>query len=43
MIRGARVLDPRAGIDAVRDVVVRDGEIAELAEAGRAARPTAPR
>jgi dihydroorotase len=30
LIRGARVLDPRAGIDAVLDVLVRGGEIAEL-------------
>jgi dihydroorotase len=30
LIRGAHVLDPRAGIDAVLDVLVRGGEIAEL-------------
>jgi dihydroorotase len=36
VLRGARVLDPRAGIDAPHDVVVRDGEIAELAAPGRA-------
>jgi dihydroorotase len=30
LIRGAHVLDPRAGIDARLDVLVRDGEIAEL-------------
>ena len=34
VIRGARVLDPREGLDETRDVVVRDGEIAELAAAG---------
>ncbi len=34
VIRGARVLDPVAEIDAIRDVVVRDGEIAQLGEAG---------
>jgi dihydroorotase len=33
LVRGARVLDPRAGIDAVLDVLVRDGEIAEVAPA----------
>jgi len=33
VIRGARVLDPRAGLDAVRDVVVREGRIAEIGEA----------
>jgi dihydroorotase len=30
LIRGAHVLDPRAGIDAPHDVLVRDGVIAEL-------------
>jgi dihydroorotase len=33
LVRGARVLDPRAGIDAVLDVLVRDGEIAGVAPA----------
>ncbi len=37
VLRGVRALDPRAGIDAARDVVIRDGEIAELAEPGGAA------
>jgi len=36
ILRGARLLDPRAGLDAVRDLVVRDGEIVELAEPGSA-------
>jgi dihydroorotase len=36
VLRGARVLDPRAGIDASHDVVIRDGSIAELASAGTA-------
>jgi dihydroorotase len=36
VIRGARVLDPREGVDATRDVVVRGGAIAELAEPGGA-------
>jgi dihydroorotase len=30
LIRGAHVLDPRAGIDATLDVLIRSGEIAEL-------------
>jgi len=30
LIRGARVLDPREGIDREHDVLVRDGEIAEI-------------
>ena len=34
VMRRASVLDPRAGIDGTYDVVVRDGEIAELAEPG---------
>jgi dihydroorotase len=37
VLRRASVLDPVAGIDAVHDVVVRDGEIAELAPPGEAA------
>lgn len=37
LIRNARVLDPRVGLDAVRDLVVRGGEVAELAEPGSAA------
>ena len=34
LLRGVRVLDPRTGIDEERDVVIRDGEVAELAEPG---------
>jgi dihydroorotase len=34
LIRGARVLDPRAGHDGPLDVLVRGGEIAELASVG---------
>jgi dihydroorotase len=37
VLRGATVLDPVAGIDGQHDVVVREGEIAELAESGSAA------
>ena len=37
LLRNARVLDPRAGIDAAHDVLVRRGTIAELAEPGAAA------
>jgi dihydroorotase len=36
IIRGARLFDPRIDLDATRDVVIRDGEIAELAEPGGA-------
>ncbi len=39
VIRNARVLDPRTGIDQARDVVVRAGQIAELAEPGAGAAP----
>jgi dihydroorotase len=34
LIRGAHVLDPRSGIDAPHDVLVRDGEIAGLGAPG---------
>jgi dihydroorotase len=34
LIRQAHVLDPRAGIDEVRDVLVRSGQIAEFGEGG---------
>ncbi len=34
LVRGAHVVDPRAGIDALHDVLVRDGMIAEIGEAG---------
>ena len=34
ILRGARVLDPREGVDATHDGVVRGGEIAELAAVG---------
>jgi dihydroorotase len=36
IVRGARLLDPRTGLDAIRDLVVRGGVIAELAEPGGA-------
>ena len=36
VLRGATVLDPVAGIDGRHDVVIRDGEIAELAAPGAA-------
>ena len=34
LIRGAHVLDPRAGIDAPHDVLVRGGEITEIGAPG---------
>ena len=36
VLRGARAFDPRSELDAARDVVVRDGAVAELAEPGTA-------
>jgi dihydroorotase len=36
VLSGVRVLDPREGIDASHDLVVRDGRVAELAPAGTA-------
>jgi dihydroorotase len=32
MVRGARLLDPRAGIDGASDLLIRDGAIAELGD-----------
>jgi dihydroorotase len=34
LVRGAHVLDPRAGIDTAHDVLVREGEIAQLGAPG---------
>jgi dihydroorotase len=39
VVRGARVLDPREGIDGAFDLVVVDGRLAELAPAGSADTP----
>jgi dihydroorotase len=39
VVRGARVLDPREGLDGAHDVVVRAGRIAELTAPGAAAVP----
>jgi dihydroorotase len=39
LITGAHVLDPRTGVDAPHDVLVRDGEIAELGAAGSLGAP----
>jgi dihydroorotase len=39
VVRGAHVLDPRAGVDGLFDVVVVDGEIASLAPPGTATVP----
>jgi dihydroorotase len=39
LIRGARVLDPRAGLDGPHDVLVREGEIAQITGPGAASAP----
>ncbi|HEY1524517.1 MAG TPA: dihydroorotase [Solirubrobacteraceae bacterium] len=39
LIRGGQVLDPRTELDDSRDVLIRDGQIAELAPAGSLAAP----
>ncbi len=39
LIRGARVLDPRSELDESRDIVIREGRIAELAPAGEGEKP----
>jgi dihydroorotase len=40
LVRGARVLDPREGIDAAHDVLVRGGEIAEIGAPGTLEAPS---
>ncbi|HWD70595.1 MAG TPA: dihydroorotase [Solirubrobacteraceae bacterium] len=40
LIRRAHVLDPRAGVDATHDVLIRGGEIAELGEPGGITAPS---
>ena len=39
LIKGARLFDPRAGLDREGDLLVRDGEIAELGATGEVAAP----
>jgi dihydroorotase len=39
LVRGAHVLDPRSGIDAPHDVLVRGGEIAEIGASGSLVAP----
>jgi dihydroorotase len=39
LIRGARLLDPRTGLDQTGDLLVRGGEIAEIADAGMLSAP----
>jgi dihydroorotase len=39
LIQGAHVLDPRAGLDEQRDILIRDGHIAELAAPGTLSAP----
>ncbi len=34
LIRGAQVLDPRTDLDEPRDILIRNGRIAELGEPG---------
>jgi dihydroorotase len=34
LVRGAHLIDPRSGLDRTGDLLVRDGEIAEIGEAG---------
>ena len=43
LMRGARLLDPRAGLDGEGDVLVRGGHIAEVGEPGSLDAPRAPR
>jgi dihydroorotase len=39
LIRGGHLIDPRSGLDREGDVLVRDGEIAEIGEAGALSAP----
>ena len=39
LIRGAHLIDPRSGLDREGDLLVRDGEIAEIGEAGALSAP----
>jgi dihydroorotase len=39
LVRGARLLDPRAALDGVHDLLVRDGEIAEVSAPGALSAP----
>ena len=41
LIRGAHVLDPRAALDEPKDVLIRQGRIAELAAGGQSNREIA--
>jgi dihydroorotase len=40
LLRHVHALDPRTGLDGVRDVLVRDGEITEIAEPGTLSAPS---
>jgi len=37
LIRGGHLIDPAAGVDAPRDIVLKDGRVAEVAEPGKTA------
>jgi dihydroorotase len=39
LVRGAHILDPRAGLDVPHDIVIRDGRIAELGASGSLSAP----
>jgi dihydroorotase len=39
LVRGAHLLDPRAGLDRTGDLLIRDGSIAQIADAGSIAPP----
>jgi dihydroorotase len=32
LIRGARLFDPRAGLDGIQDILLRDGDVAEIGD-----------
>lgn len=42
LIRGGRLIDPAAGVDAAKDVLIRDGHVVEIAAAGKLKLPPDP-
>ena len=43
VIRGGHVIDPAAGIDAPKDILLKDGRVAEIAAPGKLKAQTEPK
>ena len=41
VIRNGHLIDPAAGVDGPKDILLKDGRVAEIAAAGKLKRPTA--